>query len=72
MKDKNETRKIYYIDPFEDSIDEEVKLAAQSTMEENLVRFFEVMTAQLAMQGINYRTHPVERTIFYINEENSK
>lgn len=61
------TRTIAYIDPDKDYLDEEVELAVNSTMEENLLRYCEVLSAQLAMQGIDLKTHPVERVIYFID-----
>lgn len=62
------TRTIKYIEADQDDLDEEVELAIKSTPEENLLRFCEVLSAQLAMQGIDLKTHPVERVIYYIDE----
>lgn len=63
------TRTIAYINPDLDFIDQEVELALSSTMEENFSRFCAVLSAQLAMQGIDLKTHPVKRTIYYIEDE---
>ena len=62
----DKTRTISFIDPDKDFLDEEVELALESTMEENLIRFCEVLSAQLSMQGIDLKNHPVERKIYYI------
>lgn len=64
----DQTRTISYIDPDHNYLDEEVELAIKSTAEENLLRFCEVLSAQLAMQGVDLKSHPVERIIYYIDE----
>lgn len=61
-----ENRTISYIDDESNSLDEEVALAVNSTDEENMLRFCEVLSAQLAMQGIDLKNHPVERIIYFI------
>ena len=63
------TRTIGYIETEEEALNREVELAFSSTMEENFIRYCQVLSAQLAMQGIDLKTHPVERTIYYIDEE---
>lgn len=63
------TRTIRFIESEEEMLEEEVELAFNSTMEENLIRYCNVLSAQLAMQGIDLKTHPVERTIYFIEEE---
>lgn len=67
----NQTRNINYIEADHDYLEEEVELAINSTPEENLYRFCEVLAAQLAMQGIDLKTHPVERVIYYIDESDA-
>lgn len=62
----DKTRTIAYIESEEDTFHEMVALALKSSAEENLFRFCEVLSAQLAMQGIDLKHHPVERTIYYI------
>jgi len=59
------TRVIEFIES-DDSVDEEVNLAIASTDEENMLRYCEVVSAQLAMQGIDLKTHPVKREIYFI------
>ena len=66
---KDPTRTIGFIESEEETLDYLVELAFNSTMEENLLRYCEVLSAQLAMQGIDLKTHPVERTIYYIDDE---
>jgi hypothetical protein len=63
----DKTRKIFYIESEEETLNEEVELAMASTAEENLRRYCEVLSAQLAMQGIDLKTQPVERSIYYID-----
>ncbi|MEM6642534.1 MAG: hypothetical protein AAF616_06115 [Bacteroidota bacterium] len=65
MKGKDSTREIAFIED-DDSLDAEVDLALASTPEENMLRYCEVLSAQLAMQGIDLKTHPVKREIYYI------
>jgi uncharacterized protein YajQ (UPF0234 family) len=64
----DKTRTISYVESEEEALDKEVNLAITSTAEENLQRFCEILSAQLAMQGIDLKNHPVERTIYYIDE----
>lgn len=61
----NGTREIAFIES-DDSIDQEIELAIASTDEENMLRYCEVLSAQLAMQGIDLKTHPVNREIYFI------
>ena len=63
----DKTKTIYYIEPEDDILNEEVDLAIKSTAEENLLRFCEVLSAQLSMQGIDLKNHPVKRSIYYID-----
>jgi hypothetical protein len=63
----DKTRTISYIESEDDILREEVDLAIKSTAEENLLRFCEVLSAQLAMQGIDLKNHPVKRSIYYID-----
>ncbi len=67
------TRSISYIND-DDLLDREVELALKSSPEENLLLFCEVLSAQLAMRGIDLKNHPVDRVIYYIdrNEEKSQ
>ena len=60
------TRTISYIDE-DDYLNQAIELAINSTPEENLLRFCEVLSAQLAMQNIDLKSHPVERSIYYID-----
>ena len=66
------TRSISYIDEKEDILEIEAEQALNSTIEENLSRFFDIMSAQVALSGIDFKSHPVERTIYYIDEEHSQ
>ena len=61
----DKTRKIAFIES-DDLLDKEVDMAVASTDEENMLRYCEVLSAQLAMQGIDLKTHPVKREIYYI------
>ena len=61
----DKTREIEFIED-DDMLDKEVELALVSTDEENMLRYCEVLSAQLAMQGIDLKTHPVERIIYFI------
>ncbi|MEM9896945.1 MAG: hypothetical protein AAF789_11300 [Bacteroidota bacterium] len=60
------SRKIAFIED-EDPLDTEVELALVSTDEEKILRFCQVLSGQLAMQGIDLKTHPVKRIIYYID-----
>lgn len=64
----DKTRTIYFIESEDDLLRKEVDLAIASSAEENLLRFCEVLSAQLAMQGIDLKNHPVKRSIYYIDE----
>lgn len=59
------TREIAFVES-DDSLEKEVDLAIISTDEENMLRYCEVLSAQLAMQGVDLKTHPVKREIYYI------
>jgi len=61
----DKTRQIGYIET-DSFLDEEVELAVASSDEENMFRYCEVLSAQLAMQGIDLKTHPVKREIYFI------
>jgi len=61
----DKTRQIGYIEN-DSFLDEEVELAVVSSDEENMLRYCEVLSAQLAMQGIDLKTHPVKREIYFI------
>jgi len=61
----DQTKTISYID--DDVLEQEVELAIKSSPEENLLRFCEVLSAQMAMNGVDLKSHPVERTIYYID-----
>ena len=63
---KDHTRTITFISEDSDFLDEEVEMAINSTDEENFLRYCEVLSAQFAMQGIDLKSHPVERVIYYI------
>ena len=63
----DKTRTISYIESEDDVLRKEIDLAITSTAEENLLRFCKVLSAQLAMQGIDLKTHPVKRSIYYID-----
>ncbi|MEM9856240.1 MAG: hypothetical protein AAF843_02725 [Bacteroidota bacterium] len=64
----DKTKTIAYIESDEETMDQMVDMAISSTPEENMLRFCEVLSAQLAMQSIDLKTCPVERTIYYIEE----
>lgn len=63
------TRTIYYIDDREDPLDMEVEEALARTPEENLALFCEVVAANYTMMGIDVLRLPVERKIYYLDEE---
>ena len=66
---KVDTRKIYYIDPNEDPLDLEVKWALQHSMEERFRVFCRHIATIYAMAQIDIKTCPVERKIYYIEDE---
>ncbi|MEM7550650.1 MAG: hypothetical protein AAF363_13290 [Bacteroidota bacterium] len=67
MEITDKTRTISFLNNSdEDLLDEEVELAVNSSIEENFVRYCSVLSAQLAMQNIDLKKHPVERIIYFI------
>jgi hypothetical protein len=65
-------RTIYYIDKQEESLDREVEEAPTRTPEQNLDLYCEVVAANYAMMGIDVLRHPVERKIYYLDDEGEK
>lgn len=63
------TRTIYYIDEKEDYLDNEVMLALTRTLDENLGKYYETVTANYAMMGIDVVNYPVKRVIYYLEDE---
>ncbi len=63
------TRTIYYIDENEDHLDAEVKIASSRTLNENLKAYCEAIQANYAMMNIDLANYPVEREIYYIEDD---
>ncbi len=66
MVDKSRT--IAYIDENEDSLDVEVELALESSMEDNLKRYMGLIASLAAMSGINIYKLPKDTSIYYIED----
>jgi len=67
-----ETRKIYYINEKEDTIDQEVQLALERTMEENMDLYCQTLKANMAMMNIDYLNATVKKVIYYIDDESNQ
>lgn len=59
---------IYYIEDEKD-LDLMVEQAINSTMEENINRYFQHLAFNFALAGIDIYMHPFEKTIYYIEDE---
>jgi hypothetical protein len=57
---------IYYIDEEKDML---VEQAVNSTFEENIIRYFQVLAFNYALAGIDIYNHPMEKKIYYIEDE---
>jgi hypothetical protein len=66
-KTMDTSRKISYIESEKEALNEELGLSRPSIAEVNLRRSCEVLSAQLAKQGIDLKNDPVERCINYID-----
>jgi hypothetical protein len=63
------TRQIGYIEDDEDFLEKEAEWASQHTMEELLYIYCKHIAANYAMAGIDIKNYPVERVIYYIEDE---
>jgi hypothetical protein len=59
---------IYYIDE-EMDMDMLVEHAVNSTVEENISRYFEVLDFNFSLAGIDIYNHPMEKRIYFIDDE---
>lgn len=59
---------IYYIDEDKD-MEMLVEQAVNSTMEENIIRYFQVLAFNCALGGIDINDQPESRKIYYIDDE---
>lgn len=59
---------IYYIDEERD-LDLLVEQAVNSTFEENITKYFQVLAFNYSLAGINIYDHPMEKKIYYIEDE---
>ncbi len=63
------TRSITYIEPDENTLEQEVEKAARKSMEQRLYEYCQHIRFNYAMAGIDIQTFPVKRVIYYIDEE---
>lgn len=59
---------IYYVDE-ENDMEMLVEQAVNSTFEENIIRYFQVLAFNCALSGIDIYNQPVERKIYYIEDD---
>lgn len=59
---------IYYIDEKKD-MEMLVEQAVNSTFEENITRYFQVLAFNYSLAGIDIYNHPMEKKIYYIEDE---
>ncbi|HSI76679.1 MAG TPA: hypothetical protein VK957_12315 [Lunatimonas sp.] len=59
---------IYYIDEDKD-MEMLVEQAVNSTFEENITRYFQVLAFNYSLAGIDIYNHPVDKKIYYIEDE---
>ncbi|MEX2565100.1 MAG: hypothetical protein WD431_04100 [Cyclobacteriaceae bacterium] len=59
---------IYYIDEERD-MEMLVEQAVNSTFEENISRYFQVLAFNYSLAGIDIYNHPMEKKIYYIADE---
>ncbi|WP_158861319.1 hypothetical protein [Lunatibacter salilacus] len=46
-----------------------VEQAVNSTFEENITRYFQVLAFNYSLAGIDIYNHPMEKKIYYIEDE---
>lgn len=63
------TRQIKYIDPKEDTLEQEAEWAVSLSMEERLAEYCKHITRNYAIAGIDVMNFPVRRDIYYIEDE---
>ena len=61
------SRSIRFVDSEEDTLQEEVNTALQSTMKECLQIYCQVVATNFALAGINVDNYQMERTIQYVD-----
>lgn len=59
---------IYYVDE-ENDMEMLVEKAVNSTFEENIIRYFQVLAFNCALAGIDVNNQPEARKIYYIDDE---
>ncbi len=59
---------IYYIDEEKD-MEMLVEQAVNSTFEENITRYFQVLAFNYSLAGIDIYNHPMEKKIYYVEDE---
>ncbi|WP_162417816.1 hypothetical protein [Cyclobacterium roseum] len=59
---------IYYIDEEKD-MEMLVEQAVNSTLDENITRYFQVLAFNYSLAGIDIYDHSMEKTIYYIADE---
>ena len=63
------TRQIKYIEPEEDTLQQEVDWAVNHGMEHRLTEYCKHIIRNYAVAGIDVRNFPVKRIIYYIENE---
>lgn len=63
------TRKIKYIEPEEDVLEQEVDWAVSLSLEERLTEYCKHIIRNYAIAGIDVLNFPVKRNIYYIEDE---
>lgn len=63
------TRLIKYIDPLEDTLEQEVNWAVNLSMEQRFAEYCKHIIRNYAMAGIDVLNFPVTRHIYYIEDE---
>lgn len=63
------TRQIKYIEPEEDTLQQEVIWAANLSMEQCFAEYCKHIIRNYAMAGIDVLNFPVKRHIYYIEDE---
>ena len=62
------TRKISYIDPYEDTLQKEVNWALKTTLEERLQLFYKHLRVVYMLAGIDLDHFQGKKNIYYISE----
>jgi hypothetical protein len=68
FKKTDATRQIEFIESDEDCLKKEAEWASNYSMNELFVKYCHHIATVFALSGIDVRTHPVERTIYYLDD----